>query len=260
MLNKDLEKRVEDGIEALNKNEKLLIQQSKMAAMGEMIGNIAHQWRQPLNIISSYMMRIENRYYDDALNDDFVDEISEKVNSTLQYMSKTIDDFRNFFKPSKEKVKFNIYKSIQAIVSITLEQLKNNDIKLNIDVEDKAISAYSYENEFKQVIINIVNNAKDAILKRRESKEIDNGSIDIKVYQEDEYAVVKIEDNGGGIPGDIIDKVFDPYFTTKFEAQGTGLGLYMSKTIIEKNMGGLLTVSNSDTGACFVIKIRVKEV
>jgi PAS domain S-box-containing protein len=257
MLNKDLEKRVEDGIEALNKNEKLLIQQSKMAAMGEMIGNIAHQWRQPLNIISSYMMRIENRYFEDKLDDDFIDDISTKMNSTLQYMSKTIDDFRNFFKPSKERVRFNLYKAIQSMVSITMEQLKNHNINLNIHTDDKSISAISYENEFKQVIINIVNNAKDAILKRREHKEVDQGNVDIYISQEDEYAVVRIEDNGGGIPDDIIDKVFNPYFTTKFEAQGTGLGLYMSKTIIEKNMGGLLTVSNSEDGATFVIKIRV---
>jgi PAS domain S-box-containing protein len=257
MLNKDLEKRVEDGIEALNKNEKLLIQQSKMAAMGEMIGNIAHQWRQPLNIVSSYMMRIENRYYDDNLNDEFIEDISDKINSTLQYMSKTIDDFRNFFKPSKERVEFNILSSIEAIVSITMEQLKNNNIELNITTEDKSIKANSYQNEFKQVIINIVNNSKDAILKNREKGLVQAGRIDISVKEHMGYVVIEICDNGGGIPKEIIDRVFDPYFTTKFEAQGTGLGLYMSKTIIEKNMGGLLTVSNKDNGACFLIKISV---
>jgi PAS domain S-box-containing protein len=238
--------------------EQLLIQQSKMASMGEMIGAIAHQWRQPLNSLSITKDLLIDDYYEEALDDTKVEKFESKMNNLIQYMSKTIDDFRNFFLPSKEKCHFNLYKEITSIYDIVSAQLSSNNITLSISSNEKHIDLYSYPNEFKQVIINIINNAKDAIVKQMKNKAIKKGSIDINISKEDNTLKITISDNGGGMSEEVINKVFEPYFTTKFEAQGTGLGLYMAKTIIEKNMNGQLTCHNIENGAIFTISIDLK--
>jgi PAS domain S-box-containing protein len=252
-LNDTLEKRVEEQLEKNRAQEQFLIQQSRLASMGEMIGNIAHQWRQPLNSLGTLVMELETKhYYEDGVDDGFVDEFVDKCDTTLQYLSKTIDDFRNFFQPSKEMSLFNIQKLLQEVEYIMQIPLSNNDISLYIECSVD-IEINSYKNELKQVIINIINNAKDAL------KESDNSKkehfIRLKVDDRSNSILLSIIDNAGGVPEEIIDKIFDPYFTTKFKSQGTGLGLYMSKTIVESSMDGVLEVTNSTDGAIFTIEI-----
>jgi PAS domain S-box-containing protein len=253
LINKNLNQRVHKQVTELRKKEQLLIQQSKLATMGEMIGHIAHQWRQPLNALSIQKDIIIDDYYENRLTDEEIDSFEKDTNELIQYMSKTIDDFRNFFIPSKKKVSFELVDSIWSVVNIIDAQLKNHHITLTINNNtNEDIQIEGYPNEFKQVVINIINNAKDAIINRQEIKEIKEGKIEINITK-DTKTHITIQDNGGGVPDEILHKVFEPYFTTKFQSKGTGLGLYMSKTIIEINMGGTLMVQNRDSGAMFEI-------
>ena len=235
----------------LKEKEGLLFQQSKLALMGEMMSAIAHQWRQPLNAIAILNIKTETLL---ELNESMTSEqygpISTGIEKQLNYMSKTIDDFRDFFIPNKEKIDFNISKSIEQVTELLSAQFKSNNIEVNIESEDITINGF--QNEFIQVIINILNNAKDAL----KSKQNTPRHIDIKVIKSKEKnAQITISDNGGGISDEVIEKIFDPYFTTKFKSQGTGIGLYMSKMIIEKSMLGDLSVQNSKDGAIFKILI-----
>jgi PAS domain S-box-containing protein len=258
-VNKNLNQTVQEQIEELRKKEQLIIQQSKLATMGEMIGNIAHQWRQPLNVLSLHKDIIIDDYFSNELNDDKIEKFEEKTNNIIQYLSKTIDDFRNFFVPSTEKTNFELIEAINNIVNIVDIQLKSHDIKLNINNKtNQRIFILGYPNEFKQVLINLINNSKDAIMKLQKSGKIKNGIIDIDIDYNtiSKETNIYVSDNGGGIPEDIIHKIFEPYFTTKFKSQGTGLGLYMSKTIVEINMNGKLDCENIENGAKFTIKLN----
>ena len=237
------EKQVKEKTEENIKQAQVLLQQSKMAAMGEMVGSIAHQWRQPLNEISINIQKLKYNYRDEVIDENFINEFIKKNKYTIDFMSSTIDDFRNFFRINKEKEKFSIKKAIEDTISMQSTQLKNNDITLNILGDDFEID--SFEHEFQQVILNIVNNAKDALIQNN----IKNPIIDIKLQNN----IVIIEDNAGGIPEEILDRIFEPYFTTKEQGKGTGMGLYISKMIIEDNMNGSLSVSNIDDGALFEI-------
>ena len=172
----------------------------------------------------------------------------------INFMSKTIDDFRNFFKPSKEKELFEVRKVVDATVSLMKAQLQNNYIDVEIIVEKEGLVINGYPNEFKHVLLNLINNAKDAILMRK-AKENCEARITIEISETDNRVILKIRDTGGGIREDIMDKIFDPYFTTKDEGTGTGIGLYISKTMIERNMGGRLTVRNWKEGAEFRIEL-----
>jgi signal transduction histidine kinase len=163
-------------------------------------------------------------------------------------MSSTIDDFRNFFKPNKSKEKFNIFKIVDEVLNVLSFDLRYKNIKVT-KVGDN-FSLYLFKNEFKQVLLNLLNNAKDEILKRGQNY---IGEVDIKCYMKDNKKIIIIEDNAGGVPKEIINRIFEPYFTTKEQTQGTGIGLYMSKMIIEKNMNGTLDVSNTERGAKFSI-------
>jgi PAS domain S-box-containing protein len=258
LVNENLENLVKEKVNEIREKEQLLIQQSKLATMGEMIGNIAHQWRQPLNIISIKKDLIVEEYFDKRLDDKVVEEFEEDMNNIVQYMSKTIDDFRNFFIPSKDKIVFNIVQTLESITNIVDAQLQNHNIDLIINNHhENSINLKGYPNEFKQVLINLISNAKDAILKRQMKNEIETGKIVIDLYKNKNSNQVKVivTDNGGGIPKDILPKIFEPYFTTKFQSQGTGLGLYMSKTIIEINMQGTLRVENIEDGARFTVSL-----
>jgi signal transduction histidine kinase len=225
--------------------------------MGEMIGNIAHQWRQPLTAAKATIQAIEFKSRLGKLDNDFLSKKSKEASELIDYMSNTIDDFRNFFLPSKQKVEFDLINSFNSINTIVASQLKNNNMELLLDDKIKDIKVSGYPNEFQQVVINMINNSKDAIKSRIEKKEIDNGLIEVKISNENQdYFDIEIIDNGGGIPKDIINKIFEPYFTTKFESNGTGLGLYMSKAIIETNMGGKLFVENIGSGTKFTIRLK----
>ena len=234
----------------IKEKENMLIEQSKLAAMGEMISVIAHQWRQPLNTIASIATRLKMKVKMNNLDPKLVEEKADEINNYLQYMSKTIDDFRNFFEPQKEQTPVTTLSLVEDTIKMIGKSFENQNIK--IIVEDKKYSAlYLHKNELLQVLINILNNSKDAFLEREIKKPVINISFDEK----DNYQMIYIKDNAGGIPSDIIAKIFTPYFTTKNSKNGTGLGLYICKSIIEKHSNGELNVQNHQDGVEFSIKL-----
>jgi signal transduction histidine kinase len=250
----------------LEEQQKMLLQQSKLAAMGEMIGAIAHQWRQPLNAVGVLVQELQLKIELDALKKDEAKALGEELQQYLEYMSKTIDDFRDFFKPSKQKAPFDILNAIEASLAITKKHLQNHDIDVTVDKECNASNlqtgacAYEvegYESEFKQVLINIVNNAREAIAEQAESRDMREKWIHIHVLRTEKELIITVQDNGGGIPEAILQDIFEPYHSTKYAQQGTGLGLYMSKLIIERNMQGQLSVRNASEGAEFKIVLRI---
>ncbi len=251
-LNNTLEIRVKEEVQKRAEQERLLIEKSKFIALGEMISNIAHQWRQPLSELSAIILNIKFRYMMKKLDDKTMSQKSKDAEKLLDYMSNTIDDFRNFFMPDKSKKRFNIKDSIDDVLNIIGKTLQNQQIELNIDIE-KNIKVMGYKNEFEQVILNILSNAKDTLLENK----IPNPSINISVREKNKWAIISIDDNGGGIKISPIGKIFEPYVSTKEESNGTGIGLYMSKIIIEKNMQGKITAKNRANGASFTISLRM---
>ena len=246
-LNTNLEERIKKEVEKNREKDRIMFQQARFASMGEMIGNIAHQWRQPLSELDILLFNLKKAFF--VQNDKNKFKIyyrsSQKV---IQRMSQTIDDFRNFFKQNKEKSQIDVQKLIKEAILIIKETFKSNDIKIIFNIKNSII-INGHKNELLQVILNILNNAKDAlVLNKTNDKKI---FIDIK---KEKFVKIIICDNGGGIKKDIIDRIFDPYFTTKHSSQGTGIGLYMSKKIIEQN-GGSIDVYNNCDGACFEIKL-----
>lgn len=252
-FNQTLHKKVKIEVEKQREKENLLIQQSKLAALGEMIGNIAHQWRQPISAVSAIMMNIKWTALSQGMDKHFLDERMKEANEQLKYMSQTIDDFRNFFKPNKEKEYFDLKSEIKKAYKILQESLLYSNINLQI-FSSNTITVYGYANEFSQVVLNLISNAKDVLLERN----IENPRIEIHISQDDKYIYCEIKDNGGGIEEKNIDRIFEPYFTTK-EHHGTGIGLYISKEIIQKHMQGTLEVKNIENGANFIISIPVKK-
>ncbi|WP_419774829.1 cache domain-containing protein [Halarcobacter sp.] len=242
------------------KQQNILAQQSKMAAMGEMIGNIAHQWRQPLSTISTTATGLKLQKEMDILDDKFLVESLEGINNSAQFLSKTIDDFRNFFKTDKNKEAFSIQNALDKALALVYVQFHNKNIEIIKNSADADIK--NLENEFIQVVINILNNARDELVKKAFEEE---KTIFIDVLKKKDTIEISIKDNAGGIPEDILPRVFEPYFTTKHKSQGTGIGLYMSQEIIRKNMNGQIFVENIDfnynnsdyRGACFTIKLPI---
>jgi len=250
-LNKGLDKRVKEEVLKRSKQEQLLIQQSRFAAMGEMIGNIAHQWRQPLNALGLLLQNIENAYEMGMLDEKYIDRTVKKGTLLTNNMSKTIDDFRDFFKPNKKLEVFNVASTVNSTFEIIRASFSNHMIHFETNLDD-SLCVSGFSNEFSQVLLNILNNAKDELITAKVEKKV----IIVSVKQVDDQVCIEIEDNAGGISQEIIDKVFDPYFSTKDEGKGTGIGLYMSKTIIEHNMDGKLSVKNKEEGAIFSIYLK----
>jgi nitrogen fixation/metabolism regulation signal transduction histidine kinase len=250
-LNRNLDKRVKEEVQKRSQQEQLLVQQSRFAAMGEMIGNIAHQWRQPLNALSLLLQNVQNAYEMDMLDKEYIQRTVDKGTLLTNNMSKTIDDFRDFFKPNKQIEVFSISKAIDTTLEIIGASFTNHMIGFEKDLQDEYCSE-GFSSEFSQVLLNILNNAKDALVE----KDVADKKILFKVSADEDDVKIDIEDNAGGIPKAILQKVFDPYFTTKEEGKGTGIGLYMSKTIIEHNMRGKLTASNTENGARFTIMLK----
>lgn len=247
-LNLELDERVKTEVQKRTEQEQILIHQSRFAAMGEMIGNIAHQWRQPLNALGLLLQNIENAYEMDMLDEAYITRTVEKGNRLTKTMSQTIDDFRNFFKPNKESEVFSVASSFMMTMDMVRSSLENNMIEITEDV-DTSICINGFPSEFSQVLLNLFNNAKDALVSNRK----EGRRLSIRLFVKSDKVHIEIEDNAGGVPEAIIEKIFDPYFTTKEEGKGTGIGLYMSKTIIENNMKGRLLVRNHDEGATFLI-------
>jgi signal transduction histidine kinase len=239
-INKNLESLVEKKSQELLQKENILNHQSKMAAMGEMIENIAHQWRQPLSVISTVATGAKLKKELGLLNDDDFYETMNIINNSSQHLSNTIDDFRNFFNTDKEVVLFDIDIPIEKVLYLISTKLKNRNITVIKNCKETFVTGL--ENEFIQVILNIINNAINAF----EDKNNNHKFIFIDAYKENNKIIIQIKDNAGGIEKNIIDRVFEPYFTTKHKSQGTGIGLYMSLEIIKKHMNGNLTVSNEE--------------
>jgi len=245
-LNQSLKKEVEQKTKENFKQFQILQNQNKLAAMGEMIGAIAHQWRQPLNEISIRIQKLSFFYETDQIDQGYIDEFIEKNKHTIKFMSKTIDDFRNFFRIDKEKKPFSIKESIEEVSNIQNAQLKNYNIQLNIIGKDFILN--SYKSEFQQVIMNIISNSKDALIQ----KKILAPYIEIKI---DKNKII-IEDNGGGISKDIQNRIFEPYFTTKDQGKGTGMGLYLCRMIIKDNMNGDISFKNNEYGVVCTISFK----
>ncbi|AZV46258.1 sensor histidine kinase [Nautilia sp. PV-1] len=244
---KDLDKRVKDEIEKTKEKEQILMHQSKLAALGEMLGNIAHQWRHPLTRLSLLIQNIEMAYKMNKLDDERFEKFKNNALSQIEYMSQTIDDFTNFFKKDTKKETFCPKEIIDKALQLMEARIKQNKLEIIYDVKNTT-PIEGYKSEFSQVILNIINNAID-ILKERN---IENKKIWIRINGK----TIEIEDNAGGIPDEIKDKIFEPYFTTKFQSQGTGIGLYMSRVIITQHFDGELYAYNSSNGAVFVIKFK----
>ena len=248
--NKELEKRIEEEVTKNREKDKLMFQQAKLASLGEMLGNISHQWRQPLMEINSLFLPIEGKIsLDMPLDKEEILETISKLNHITKYMSNTIDDFKNFFATDKEKIKFQLLEQINSTINIISGGLKNNNIKLDIIIQ-KNPELTGYKNDYSQVLINIINNAKDVLVQRK----IENPYIKISIFEENANIITTVEDNAGGIKVDPIEKIFEPFFTYE-KIGGSGIGLFMSKLIIEKNMNGKLLVENSSKGAFFKIII-----
>ncbi len=244
--NKELKEKIQEALDKAHEKDKQLIAQSRLAQMGEMISMIAHQWRQPLTAISSANISLSLAVQMGKITDQKVLEQTSKINQYLQHLSTTIDDFKNFFKPTQDKEITSFNEIIKETLTIIETSILNNNIKL-IQELDSTIVFNTYPNNLKQVLLNLLKNAQDALIE----KDIDNKYIKIQTIKNK----LIVSDNAGGIDESIIDKIFDPYFTTKDEKNGTGLGLYMSKMIIEEHCNGNLSVKNNQEGAVFIIEL-----
>ena len=239
-LNRDLELRVQHEVEQSRQKDQIMFHQSRLASMGEMIGNIAHQWRQPLNalvlIIQSFSMK---KMAGLELSDEFVQKQSEEGIALASMMSNTIDDFRNFFKPNRQEELFSLQESLCSAIKLVHEYYEKLGISISLNVIND-VHIKGYPNEFSQAMMNLFSNSRDSLA----AKDMDEKLIEVTIDKEGENALVCVIDNGGGISDDVINRVFEPYFTTKHKASGTGIGLYMSKQIIEKQMQGKIRASN----------------
>ena len=242
---------LEASLKALKEKEEFLFQKAKMADMGEMIGNIAHQWRQPLAINNTILSILKEKSKMKILDNAELLSKLEEMEHNIQYMSKTIDDFMRFYHPAKKKTVFNVSDVIAHALTIIRPILNKANIQLNL-TECEGAYVKGYMNEYTQVVVSILTNAKDALIER-ETKE---ARINVTLSKFNGDVILTISDNAGGIDEEHIQKIFDPYFTTKHKSMGTGLGLYISKMIIEKNMGGSLSIENRDEGAAFNITLE----
>lgn len=258
-LNAQLQVKVNDEVLKNRRKDQILYHQSKMASMGEMIGNIAHQWRQPLSTISTAASGMGLKLDYDIFKKEDAKEDIELIVNTTRYLSETIDDFRNFFAEEKKMEQLDLSTVIKNSINLISASLKNNHIQVIEDLQ--AIQINVIKNELSQGILNILTNAKDVLCEHVSSKQ--ERLIFIQCYEKQHHAYIHIKDNGGGIPMDILEKIYEPYFTTKHKSQGTGIGLYMTREIIIKHLNGDIETKNthytyddiSYTGAEFIIKI-----
>ena len=248
-LNQSLERRVGEELAKDRAKDGLLIQQSRLATMGEMMHNVAHQWRQPLSVLNLILHNIEDEYESGELNRESLSDLVSKGNRVAQQMSDTIDDFRNFFRPSEDRTRFNLKDSVDHALSLVQASFEYNRIEARVEAPVD-VFVDGFPNEFAHVLLNVLINAKDAI----EAGETAEGRIAIGIEGNGGVGLVRVRDNGGGIPADVLPKVFDPYFTTK--DKGSGIGLYMSRMIVE-HMQGHIDAHNVPGGAEIVISIPV---
>jgi len=247
-LNSTLAQQVNREITSGLEKERLLIQQARHAAMGEMIGNIAHQWRQPLSVLGLILQNIAIDYEDRELTDDALKTYVADALLAIKQMSGTIDDFRDFFRPNRQKTVFELRQAVEETLALLSASLKNHSIEVKLSGPE-SIEIRGHRNEFSQMLLNLIGNAKDAL----EEHQPEWPEITIETACDGEYAIITVRDNAGGVPPDIAEKIFDPYFTTK--EKGTGIGLYMTKTILEKHMHGTIAFRNGNQGAEFTVRL-----
>lgn len=245
-----MKERIHLAVAEIRQKDQMLIQQGRFVAMGEMFNNIAHQWRQPLNNIGLILQNIQLGCEDGEIDAKVLNKELESAMEVVMHMSHTIDDFRNFFRQDKEKQEFVVNKVIANSLEIVAAILESQAIRVDISAQED-VTTTGYQNEYGQVLLNILANARDVFVERN----VEKPCITITLGRENGRSVLSICDNGGGISEDIMPKIFDPYFTTKDKSMGTGIGLYMSKVIIENNMNGRLTARNSAEGAEFIIEV-----
>jgi len=250
LLNNDLTERVNVEVQANRDKDHIMYQQARLASMGEMIANIAHQWRQPLNIIALIIQEFYILSELGTLDREKVEKEYTRANDVLQYMSNTIDDFRTFFQHNGKSEQFNVQSAVDSVMSLVSKSMENNNIEVELVFEDEGL-VFGHKNEFVQTLINLLNNAREAIVTYRE----EGGHISVHSYLQDNAVHVLVNDNGGGITEEALAQVFEPYFTTKHQTQGTGLGLYMSYQIIVNNMAGSMIVESKNGESCFHITL-----
>jgi len=276
-VNKGLEHRVTEETNKRRKNEQMLFEQAKFAAMGQMISAIAHQWRQPLNALALYIQDIEDSYELEELDAEYIESFNDSSMKLINHMSETIDDFRNFFHSSNVPERVDISKVVFDSLSLVATQLRNQMIGYEVVIRydgnrDEFIDSIPAEydavsdkeflvfpSELKQVLLNIVQNARDAIVERRKTGCDRSGSISFLVDYKSDRVLIEISNDGDNIPKDTLSRIFDPYFTTKSEGEGTGIGLYMSKIMVEDHMGGLLVAENIEGGVKFIITLEYSD-
>ncbi len=261
-FNEKLEEKVRYEVQKQQKQEKVMLHQSRQAAMGEMLESIAHQWRQPLNIMGLAIANIETQL---AVSDIKKDELIEKLEAiayNISYLSDTIDDFRNFLNPAADEHEayFMPSRSIVEILRILEAQLRNCNIKIETKLDNDHFSFKGVENEFKQILFILINNATDAIKKSIKENIIEEGYIRLSLESNGNIGVVKIYDNGGGVPIEIQEKIFEPYFTTKHKTSGTGIGLYIAKNIIETRMKGKIKFIPEECGSTFAVEVPIHQI
>ncbi|MBU0632922.1 ABC transporter substrate-binding protein [bacterium] len=250
-LNRELRQKFNDELERSKDKDKVIFHQSKLISMGEMIENIAHQWRQPLSQVNSAVLVIDDLLYKYNIRDDMIEKKLYEIEDLTKYMSKTIDDFKNFFDREKKREYFLLNELVKKSINMVESTFKENGIDLVMALKGTVI-CHGYPNEFQQVMVVILNNAKDALV----NNNIEAPVVRVTIKQTQKHNHIIVCDNGGGIDADIIDKIFEPYFTTKHKSQGTGLGLYISKIIIEESLKGELRVKNTLNGVCFEIILK----
>ncbi len=245
-----LEQRVREEVAHNREKDHLLIQQSRLASMGEMVHNIAHQWRQPLNALGLLLHNIRDDYEYGALTAESLRQATSDAQRLLERMSRTIDDFRDFFRPDREMADFDVGAAVRDALFITEASLEHYNIAVAADVPS-GIVAEGYPSQFSQAVLNVLINAKEALQQRGSG-----GRISVRLHEADGRACVTVDDDAGGIPAGVLPRIFEPYFTTKEE--GSGIGLYMAKMIVEKNMQGSIEASNTESGARFVVSVPLK--
>jgi len=248
-LNKELEQRINKEVRAAKANYKRFEQQAKMAAMGEMMDAVAHQWKQPLNAISMMSDMLVSDFANGDVDEAYIQELSQDTQTQIEHMITTLNEFRNFFRPKEISESFGIKRSLSSVLVLINDEFIKNNINIHIQ-SDKEVLIYGIENEFKHLILNLLNNAKDAFNERN----IEQRDIFINFEKNEGCVEISVVDNAGGIPKHVINHIFQPEVTTKADGKGTGIGLYMSTQIANK-LGGELSVSNIENGAAFKLKI-----
>ncbi|MBU0719872.1 HAMP domain-containing histidine kinase [bacterium] len=232
------------------KKDKMLEQQSKMAAMGEMMDAVAHQWKQPLNSLSMITDILKDDYEHNLVNEHYIDDLTKTVHFQIDHMVNTLKEFRTFFRPSAHNEEFTILECVQSVQVLMKDELLSQQVHLTSDI-DEFIKINGIKNEFVHLFLNLISNSIDAF----NEKNVSSREIKIRCYSENENIYIEFEDNGGGIPQKVIEHIFKPNVTTKKEGKGTGIGLYMSSQIVQK-YHGKINVHNTDTGAFFTITLR----